>query len=285
MTRRVGDILEQVREERRTLEREEFSRRFLEVFPDGFKTLPKGFQFRSRDERGFSISVFASPTKTTLWIQVEGEEQTSRGRKKVYNKYQVSREGDIKITDAPQIKELDEVTVLTEVLDRAQEIALLNWRTTSLDLDPQGEADDVPVPGLTPEERSKNPSDIDIDRIELLANHPGVLAQFVNERKGFKGYRLYLLPRGCVLESDAMRNAAYLVRFGTRIEKSRRDLRTMPDKELDELLRAQPGSEFITASKSDKRAEAAKGSGARVRRIVHVGDWKTRIAEAIKEVS
>lgn len=285
MTRRVNEILEEVRDANTTRAHEEARSMFREVFPDGFKALPKGFQFRSRDPKGFSISVFANPSKTTLFIQVEGEEQTARGRKRVYNKYQVNRSAELSEMDRPQINGVNETRLLKEILERAQEISLLNWRTTSLDLDPQGEGDEERVSELVPGDRREGSQDIDVERIEILVRHPKVLAQFVNERRGFKGYRLYLLQKGCILESDRMKNAAYAIRFGVSVGKTRRELRTMPDPDLDAMIRSLPGAEFITASKGDKREEASRGPGARVKRIVHIGDWAGRMGQAIEELS
>lgn len=290
MTRSVNEILEQAREEKAEREgrqeREEVGKRFLEVFPDGFRTLPKGFQFRSRDPRGFSVSTFASPSKNVLFVQVEGEERAPRGGiRKVYNKYQVDRMGTIRATDRPQMDHLNEIALLGEILDRANEIALLEWRATSLDLNPQGEAEDIPVESISPGERPKGIDDLDMERIEFLVKRPEVLAQFVNPRKGFKGYRMYLFPRGCILETEATRNAAYVIRFDGRIPHSRRALRSIPDSEVDQMISAFPEARFITAPKSDKRAEAARGQDARVRRYVHTGDWRRRLAEAIEEIS
>lgn len=282
----VNRILEQARTDREAREREGLKGRFLEIFPDGFKTLPKGFQFRSKDPRGFLISVFPSPSKTTLYIYLEAEERDSRrGTKKVYNKYQVSREGEIRTTDPPEFGPVSEVALLTEVLDGAQEIALLNWRTTSLELDPRGEEEEGRVAD-GPSERSKDggADGIDMTRVQLLVGRSEVLAQFIDERRGFKGYRMWLLPRGVILESDRVRNAAYVVRFKGRIGKTRRELRTMPDEELDQMIRSMPEAELIAAPKSVKRAEAAR-PGSPVRRIVHVGSWTARLEEAIKEIS
>ena len=175
---------------------------------------------------------------------------------------------------------LNEGRLLSEILDRAESIALPDWRITGINLNPSGEGDGKPAElGSGSDERDRG-EEMDNDRLELLLKIPGLLLPLTNEGIGLKGYRLCLFPGGCVLESPYMRNAAYVIRFDDRVPKTRRELRTMDEKEVDRMILALSGAELISAPKSVKRAD---GTG-RVSRHVHQGDWEGRLRAAVAEI-
>lgn len=275
--------IERAKRTRQETREKRFAERIRSFFPDGFKNLPKGFQFKPDDPQLELLSAISSPNGENLLIQVEAVIYDRDGRKRhVYAKYSLHNEGRITSDRVQQIPGLDPMVVIEELLEKAERIELTQWRQTSFDLNP------VPVSqqgkgfareSLEPADPEKQGPDTDLDRLAFLANLPEVLAMSVDGRAGLQGYRLFLFPRGAILESPFVENAIYIIHFQDEIPRTKRELRTVSDEEVDDLIRGRQGSEAIFMPKQERARQR------NVRRFNHLGDWRGRVLSEVAVMS
>ena len=253
--------------------------RCAEVFPAGFSSIPKGFQFPLENVPGaMSASVFATPNGgRSLVIDVQGEvSKKGRDAVRVNDSYYVDAKGRITgpLERDRRLPTVDAQILLREVLSRCAETMISGWRDTDLALNPEGQN------GISREaaREEKGPPVSKIEelaRIALLAKQEGILVRIVNAVEGFEGYRLYVFGTFAVMESGYNGNAAYIIDFDEEIPLSPAEMARMSKRELDAYLMAIPGAQAITLSRAAKRGDR------RVQRIVHRGNWEERLQAAI----
>ena len=112
----------------------------------------------------------------------------------------------------------------------------------------------------------------DLERIEFLTGQDGaVFGFYTGKGVGFNGYRGFVFDRFVVLDSPEIGNAAYVIEGTPSISTAD----GLNDDEKKAWVK-----EHVTSQTKDKSRQQLRDEGAQ--QIIHRGDWKTRMQDAIE---
>ncbi len=244
--------------------------RFDSVLKGKYKFIPKGVNFESEIDGINSISLLAPPEGgASMQAVVFYEGKNGKERHET-----VSLTPDGKRLGWQKILKgkAEPDDVFNEIMRIAEMIRIDFWTEIDENVMTSGETDPSSgdsVPGEGPE-KGKGKQE-DLERIEFLTGQGGaVFGFYTGKGVGFNGYRGFVFDGFVVLDSPEIGNAAYVIEGTPNI--------SLEDGLTDDEKKAWV-KEHVTSNTKNKSRQELRDEGAQ--QIIHRGDWKTRMQDAI----
>lgn len=245
--------------------------RFKKILEGKYKFIPKGLNYSSGVKGVNSVSLLAPPEGgRSMQVIVYGE---GRDGREIHKTLSLTPEG-VKMGWSKELKNIaDPEEVMDEILTTLEKMRLDFWVEIEQEILQKG-TQEASTSDSEPNERQERTADkSEFERIDFLASQPGALFGFHTKGGvGFNGYRGFVFDGFVILESPFRDNAAYIIDGTPQVpEEGARMTEEQKGAWVKEHM-----SEVLEKTRGQLRDEGTQ-------RILHQGDWKDRMQQAIAE--
>lgn len=192
-------------------------------------------------------------------------------------------EGDMRYGRIPRDLDVKPHDLAKEILHIIERINLDFWRKTESDIIPL--RDEGVGGGSGGGGGGEGAPATDPERLAFMEKQSDALFGFINDRRGFDGYRGVVFPNFIALENETVGNAAYFIELPERIKIPEERFKLGPGKRMNEIESGGAIKEFwepISEKAKTRKELLALGA----KRIIHSpGTWREKMQTEIDLLS